>query len=249
MKRVVVISDLHSGNRVGLTPPNWQTTNLQAEMWECYSEWAEELSPADALVINGDAIDGKGQLQGGIDLITSDREIQCQMAKEAIDKIDARTKHVVFGTRYHTGKGENWEKVLAGMIGADSAGGRLFLEVNGLNFDFKHFIGGSSVPYGRFTAVAKDKLWNTLWAQKDMQPDADVIIRSHVHYHIHCGTPEWLAIITPPLQGLGSEYGERIPSGVADFGLIHFDIWSKEEWSWEAHTKRCATQKAVVLSL
>ena len=249
MKRIIVVSDLHAGSRVGLTPPDWQTNELQAEMWGTYCDWVDSISPADALIINGDAIEGKGVRDGGIDLITSDREEQCRMAKEAIEVIDAREIHVVFGTKYHTGKEENWEKVLAEMVGAASADGRLFLDVNGLNFDFKHFIGGSSIPHGRFSGIAKDKLWNTLWANVDMQPEADVVIRSHVHYHVYCGTPDWTAIITPPLQGLGSEFGKRIPSGVVDFGLIYFDVWNKEEWSWKALTRRCRTQKAKVLKI
>ncbi len=77
-KRLVIISDLHCGHRAGLTPPDWQSdfrknsktqrnkfAELQRELWQFYADTINDLRPVDVLVVNGDAIDGKGSLSGG----------------------------------------------------------------------------------------------------------------------------------------------------------------------------------------
>ena len=63
---------------------------------------------------------------------------------------------------------------------------------------------------------------------------ANVIIRSHVHYHEFSGNPTHIAMTTPALQGWGSKYGERQCSGIVDIGLVQFDI-SEGEYSWKCH--------------
>ena len=82
------------------------------------------------------------------------------------------------------------------------------------------------------------RLVNGLWAARGEYPLADVIIRSHVHYHNFCGGSDWLAMTTPALQGYGSKYGARRCTGLVDVGMVHFDIWSKERWEWKAEILR-----------
>ena len=65
-KRVIAISDLHCGHRVGLTPPDyadrsttkWNTA--QRALWGEYYRMVKEHGPADVLLVLGDVIDGRG---------------------------------------------------------------------------------------------------------------------------------------------------------------------------------------------
>lgn len=241
MKRVVAIGDLHAGHCLGLTPKAWQFhptyKDLQRKLWSFYADTLDALGPIDVLIVNGDAIDGKGDRSGGTEIIVPDLKDQVSMAVECIAR--AKAKHVVmtYGTPYHVagGDGTDYEAMIAEAVGA-KIGGHEWVDVNGVVFDVKHKIGGSSVPHGRHTAVARERVWNLFWSEHGESPKADILLRSHVHYHTYQGDPDWLGMTLPALQGPGSKYGVRQCSGIVHFGLVHFDIHHKGEMTWKAHT-------------
>jgi len=231
MKRVVVISDTHCGHRAGLTPPAWQYqpgsveekyAKFQHLMWTWYTETIEALKPIDLLVMNGDAVDGKGEKSGGTELITADRNSQTNMAIECINVAEAEKIIMVYGTGYHTGQDEDWEDVIAEKLGVEIHS-HPSVTVEGVAFDFKHKISSSVIPHGRHTGPARDKLWNVLWAHKKLRPDADVLVRSHVHYWTQSSDTFGTVITTPCLEGPGSKFGARACSGIIDIGLVSFD--------------------------
>lgn len=239
MKRVVAIGDLHCGHFVGLTPPIYQSRNpelraVQKRLWGFYVEAIKALQPIDVLIVNGDAIDGRGERSGGTELLTTDRKEQALMAVECIRQAKAKQIFMTFGTPYHTGASEDWESYIAERLGA-TIEGHLFLDVDGVTFSVKHKVGSSSVPYGRHTAASKENTWNALLAEEGSAPRADVFIRSHVHYFTHGGDARKLYLTLPALQGPGSKFGERQCSGLVDFGLVHFDI-EQGKYSWNWHT-------------
>lgn len=244
MKRLVAISDLHCGHVVGLTPPGWWLSSsrsktaraVQSEMWRFYSKTLASLQPVHGLLIPGDCIDGKGRRSGGTEQLTQDFEEQCAMAVAAIQEARAKRIVMVHGTPYHVGpEGEAYERVIAREVGA-TIGGHEWAECHGVVFDMKHKVGGSQVPHGRFTAIAKERLWNILWQERELAPRADIILRGHVHYCVHCGEPgSWLALTMPALQGPGSKFGVEQCSGTVHFGLLSFDIYPDGRYIWQAH--------------
>jgi len=261
-KRVVVIADLHCGHAVGLTPPAWwwrKDTESQAkvcakqkELWNFYAKTLDALKPIDILIANGDLIDGKGLRSGGREQNTANRLAQCEMACICLQYAKAKKYLIIYGTAYHTGHDEDWEAVAAEMLEADyvKVEGHAFPNINGVQFDIKHHIGGAGVPHGRYTALAREHLWNVVWQNRDeQQPKSGVLIRSHVHCHAYCGNASFLAMTTPALQGYGSIYGVRRCSGTVDIGLIHFDIEPNGDYTWRCHTSRLKQQTVKTLRL
>lgn len=262
-KRILAIGDMHCGHLVGLTPPQWQISDghhagkrhkfslIQTEIWNWFCRQVDALQPIDIVFINGDSLDGKGARSGGCEQITTDMLEQCAMAQVCIDRI--RAKHIVmtYGTTYHgtTESGELWEDVLATNVGADKIGTHEWISVNGVVFDLKHHIPVSQVPHTRATAVMRDRLWNALWAEHDEQPRADIILRSHAHYYIAVDSVDWLAMVLPPLQGMGSRYGSLRCSGHVDVGMVHFDVAKNGSRAWEKHIIKVRSQKAAALKL
>jgi hypothetical protein len=206
----------------------------------------DELRPVDILICNGDAIAGKRERT---ELITGDRNLQCEMAAEAIKAVAARAVVMSYGTGWHTGKQDDWEVTVSKLVQAREISSHGWLDVNGLIFDYKHKVGGSSIPHGRGTALAKEHLWSVLWAEHGEQPSANVIIRSHVHYFHYCGGKDWLAITTPALQGLGSKFGARVCSNTVDFGLVYFDVNEDGGYSWGWKTIVAETQTSRPIKL
>ena len=198
-KRILVISDFHSGHVLGLTHPGFdyesgrktETAHYQVRrtIWEWYKDKVKSLKP-DIVICNGDCIDGKGDKSGGTELLTLDRDEQCEMAIAALQVIPRRPKlFMSYGTGYHTGNNEDWEDIIAREMQAEKIGAEDTISVNGLHINYRHHIGRSGIPHGRHTAVAKEKLWNNIWSERGEYPKADVIIRSHVHYHNYAGGP------------------------------------------------------------
>lgn len=265
MKRVLIMSDLHCGHLVGLTPPAWQirtgsehnTTKrekfavVQSTTWDWYAAAIREAGPFDVVVVNGDAIDGKGERSGSSELITADRDEQCEIAVAAIKTaLSKRTKHVVmtYGTAYHTGVGEDFETRIAEKLDA-KIGSHEWIDVEGVVFDLKHHILSSSLPHGRFTAIARDALWANLWSERDMAPQSNVLVRSHVHYFATCydnTLKPAMRLTTPALQAAGTKYGGRRCSGTVDFGFLVFDC-NDSDYAWKPYLAQLETLKAEVM--
>lgn len=245
-KRVVFISDKHCGHRSGLTPPEWQWklksrdpikrkfAEVQIRMWEFYSTTLAALQPIDTLVVNGDSIDGKADRSGSTELITADREEQVRMAAECIREARAKNVYVIAGTPYHTGRDEDWEEVLAKYVGAKRFGLHEFFSAEGVTFDVRHKTSSSVIPHGRFTGPRRAALWNSLKAERGLQPKAQIIIRSHVHFYGFSGDANSLVMTTPALQAW-TKYGSTQCEGTTDIGLVSFDLHGKGAYSWNAH--------------
>ena len=247
MKRVVAIGDMHCGFNGGLTPPEWWYpmdtgthfdffAHQQRIMWNWYKDTLESLMPIDILLVNGDCIDGRGERSGGTELITTDRMVQCAMATRCILEAKGRKIVMTYGTPYHCGQLEDWETIIAKDVRAEKIGGHEWVtaEGEGVTFDLKHKIGTSNAPAGRMTASAQQSLWNDLWHLRKAQPMAQVVLRSHAHYFVHCGDYRKLSMVLPALCGFGSKFGVRECSGTVDMGLISFDC-EDGRFDWTQH--------------
>jgi hypothetical protein len=257
-KRVVVVADMHCGHRVGLTPPGSQMApqnaerrkwaNAQKKLWDFYAETIDSLRPIDVLLVNGDCIDGRGSRSGGMELAFPNQQEQCDIAAECINYAKAKTIVMSRGTDYHTGLIEEYEDDIARLVGAKKIGNHEWVNVNGLMFDLKHHVGTSQIPHGRHTAIARDRLWGLLWAERDQAPKGDIFLRSHVHFFSYCGAEDWLAMTTPALQGLGGRYGSKRLSGTVDFGLVSFDVDKNGGYTWQAHVTKSAQKSRAILA-
>lgn len=247
MKTVIVISDPHSGHKGGLTSDQWfrpvdtQAGQLQRELRRYYDGWVAEYYRPDVLLVLGDCIDGKGKASGGTELLTSDRDLQSGMAVELIEKWDADTIKMVYGTPYHAGKDEDWESVIAERLDAEIHG-QMFVTVEGVTFHIKHKVGGSTIPHGRHTATARDRLWLAIWEEEQGWPTANVVLRGHVHYHQYCGGPDWLGMTSPALCAAATKYGSRQCSGIVHFGIVVFKV-DGTSYDWHAHTVKIKTSR------
>ena len=242
-KRILVISDGHAGHRLGLTPPGFDSDGEPARkpihwkmrryIWDWFTKKVASLGKIDILLYNGDAVDGKGQKSGGTEQTHPDRVDQVEMAVATINHIGAGVTFMSYGTGYHTGTLEDWEDLVALQAkNVTKIGSEDNIEVNEVVINYRHHVGRSTIPHGRHTPVAKEKLWNDLWAQRGEYPSADILIRSHVHYYTFCGDAGWVAVTTPALQGYGSKHGARRMTGTVDAGMLVIDISKEGRYKW-----------------
>ena len=238
--KVLLCGDFHCGSDVGLTPPQWQENEHQQEMWSKFRRRINECGPFDFAVFNGDLIDGKQRREGGRGAVTVDRLEQIEMAKQVVDVVSFKNALLTRGTPYHVGVDEDFEDGLAKRLDLPIYG-HAFPRIEGVNFSIRHFIAGSIVPYGRFTAIARDKEWNRIWAiEKENQPISNILVRSHVHYYLDCGRQMskgndwWRGFVLPALQGTGTRYGETQCIGTIDYGFVWLELDNGKLVKWQA---------------
>jgi len=260
MQRILIEADYHSHHRAGLNAPDFwmpeRGTNgkwgrMQRELWNARCDILEKIGPVDCHAINGDVIDGRGEASGSTELLADPSWLnQIENAEQVARQVQFKGKPRIImsrGTSYHVGKLDDYEDMLADHLGA-TIKDHPFFTVDGVTFDMKHKIGSSSIPHGRGTPIARDRLWNVLWAEKGEQPKADVIIRSHVHYYSVVGGARWVAMTTPALQAAATKYGGRIMSGTVDWGVVVFDV-EDGEFSWKVYLVNLKSNKVKAVKL
>lgn len=258
MKKTIVLSDQHCGHRAGLTPPDYQWKGrwgeVQKELWDEHSELAVRIGPADVILLPGDLLDGKGEASGGTEIVRMSRTEQAEMAVKCVEPWMHEDTQVVaaYGTSYHSGRSEDFEKIAVERLGGQ-VHSEPFIDVGGVVFGMKHFIGRSSIPHGRGTALLKDILWNEMWAIRDGQPFADVIIRGHVHHFfettmIGAGGKLIQGIIAPALQAAQTKYGGRIMSSTVDWGVVEYNV-EGGEYQWRAHIKPLKANRSKLIKI
>jgi hypothetical protein len=235
MKSVVAIGDLHCGHLFGLTPPEWQVDGeigrVQADVWRFYLSALARRKPIHTLIVNGDAIDGKGDKSGGTELITTDRRMQCEIAAEAIRQAGAENIVIIYGTGYHTGNDEDWEAVLADMVDATLVGGHEMISVNETIFDCKHHLSSTRAPYHEFTAMAKEVIDAQRRNRAYGEPMPNVILRSHAHIYAELIKDD-VQVIRLPAWQWHTKFGGRVCGGIVSIGLCWFECEEGGQYKW-----------------
>lgn len=240
--KIAIVGDMHCGHIAGLTPPQWTHGAIDDEghplhklavisdkLWNWYAAAVAQVGAVDCVIGMGDAIDGKGEKSGGTEIIEPDRLRQADMAIECYRVWQTSHRVFVYGTGYHTGNSEDFEAKVADAFNA-KIGSHEWIEANGIVIDCKHHLGSSSVPHGRSTALARDALWNQIWAVEGLQPAADIYVRAHVHYHQVVSTFSQskgryrTAFTNLPLQYFSTKYGARRCSGLVHYGFTVLTI-------------------------
>lgn len=244
--RMVILSDMHCGHFFGLTPEQWHLRLLtgnkipviggnaddqeaiaefQRQSWNWFCDTLDSIKPVNILVVNGDAIDGRGEHSGQTELIASDRLTQCNMAQEVIRQVDAENIYMTYGTPYHTGNMEDFENVIANNCNAHCIRPHLRLKVRDTVFSIKHYAPHSNATYGFATPLLREAVDKMLDGIYDGE-QYDVIVRSHIHRGIYidsAGMPK--VIITPALQ-YGSKYGRKQFRTNLSYGFTVIDVFN-----------------------
>jgi hypothetical protein len=215
---------MHVGSAYGLLPEGFVGStgvelnlNLgQQYLWECWKHFIRDVPlKIDALVVNGDAIDGQNVKEKGRFLSETDPEFQARGAAILLQPLLQRVvpgedgrQHIYVsrGSRYHTGDGASDEEFFAAMVkslpGPDGRHTRPWthLVVDDVLFDVAHHqsvtIRYRSMPLEREIGFFLERCGR----MRQEVPERVVIVRSHTHgsyrNYTECGftavsTPSW----------------------------------------------------------
>jgi hypothetical protein len=171
----------------------------QKYLWECWLHLCNEVSKVkiDAVVHNGDMVDGKQEIQRGTELCIAINGDQAEAAEVAMRKLMKHagnpTLYCIQGTEYHDQKGGREAEAVAKGLGALPFNGLgtgkysrdcLDLEIDGVVLDFCHHIQGAGGLY-RGTPTDREGIFSALAGKDGKAPKADAVFRSHLHYFVH----------------------------------------------------------------
>lgn len=177
--KIVAIADLHVGGRVALADPEVSGRSdagypVRAALYERWQEAASgPWAKPDALIIDGDIVEGKNRRKGGAGCWTTEPLDQVNHAAKLIKMWDANRTYVLRGSDYHVdSEGLPIEEVLARKIGAEEypnqehideddrehSGWHWFLHFDGVTIHVSHHISVSKVFHYQSTPTARQML-------------------------------------------------------------------------------------------
>lgn len=203
VKRALLVGDLHVGSYYGLCSPTWvldggglYTANSgQKYLHSCWNHMIKEMPYCDVAVLNGDLIDGRGLFRG---TISSDRVTPnvLEQAREAVRVLTPLKKkvgkfYIISGTESHDQQGGEAANLIGELLGAEKyssgtyAVDSAFIRIGGFNIHAQHTMDTSVVPFYRANQMGRLMMLAALLGRKCDELDADLIVRSHVHYYLN----------------------------------------------------------------
>jgi hypothetical protein len=184
----------------------------QKYLWQCWEHMSANLTKIDALIINGDTIDGEQYKQRGSELslnrVEDQSEASVMSLNYLINKVHIPAVYMVSGTPYHDSTAGREAEIVAQRIGARQYPGlgpgrycrdMLDLNIDGVVLNIQHGVPGTGALY-RAVAIDREALWSAIAGKEGKSTKADCVIRSHVHFYVHIEHPTKHGIITPCWQ-------------------------------------------------
>jgi hypothetical protein len=211
-KKILIIGDMHVGSNVALMPEevstlkteqeNCQLINASPVQKKILKKWYEMIDTegkVDALVVNGDIVDGYNRKGNGIGCWTTDMDTQMKTARSLIKEIPYRRLYGTQGSLYHTNENISVDKLVVESLGGTFSHD-LALKSEGIRMHFSHKVGvsGSTWQY-RTTPIAKEMVMNEL-NQMDFEK-FKIIARNHAHYYCAVQFGQSLGLICPCWKG------------------------------------------------
>lgn len=247
--RILCVSDLHCGSIFGMLPDDFETSDGELirpnpgqqyllSCWRHMLSQAKEIGP-DAVVVNGDVIDGLQFAQKGTELKLPLLFDQKGAAIELLRPLSKLAPiYFVQGTEYHDSKaGAECEAVAEDLHAVRYPGlgtGKfsrevLDLDIDGVVLNFAH---GISVATGFYRATPLDRegIWSALAGKDGKMPKADCVIRAHAHNFVHVEHAS-KHIVQMPCWELQTRYMRKnsVYRMVPDIGFIWIEVTPEEK--------------------
>lgn len=233
---VAVVSDLHIGSTVALSPATYNLPDgqiLQAsksQLWinQCWNKFWSEFHKLQAktkiIVVNGEFCEGEHhanhQLSGQAEVMEA---MAVDLMLPHVNKVSKL--FVVRGSSAHSKSQGMADEMVARQLGAKTGSQvgwksdyRWIINVGGVIMDFAHHVTGSGVPWTAGNNVRRMVLETVLNCNENNRSAPDLIIRSHVHKPAMFQYGKTRGYITPSWK-LQDEYGFKIaPSSILPIG-------------------------------
>lgn len=246
--KVVVLSDIHSGDAFGLAnPANIPKSKTVGRryakiLFDWYTKKIGEIDKPDIVVCTGELTEGPGR-KDTTELWSTDMEEQAEASAELLAMWNADDYRLCYSSMYHRGSEQETDHEVVNYLKlhynkkADIKSHQR-LKVDGVRVDAFHKVGGSSTPQTWASQIAKSATQDIVRGfYREYQP-AELYLRGHTHIYGFAGNDRFLAINCPSLKWPFGSYGRNIDRPFYAMGLLEFDISDGEIVEWHPHILR-----------
>lgn len=236
-KKVLVLSDLHCGNILGLTPPSYynEFSGIQEIGWKFFVDGMKKLGKVDLCVVNGDAVDGPGK-KDSLCHITTNVATQRKMAIECLRQVKTDKFIFVRGTGFHVTTDHEIEDDIAYHFRAEIYDERK-IDVNGCVLHCRHTTGKGGTAYGSVTSLQRSAVVKLMDDVATCSTQADIYIRSHIHEAMSIERSVFTALSTPSFKFKGESFGRKC-TGFLDYGFVWIEIRGKKDFDIHFNTMK-----------
>lgn len=235
MKRVLVVSDMHCGGASGVLPRDYynadrdlhlQQSRVQEFLYDAWCQMIQMVGHVDAVICNGDIVDGLNRRSGGKDIAVTDMVVQCDIAKQLLSMIDTERYIFTQGSNYHVNDNPSADEMVCTMMRGEWYGYFGDVMFDNITMNIQHWKSYSKNNHGGF-----DSMMGDIDQMRLDGDESDIYIRSHIHSFKYSGGPNYMAVATPCWKGMDgfvSIKSQKRP----DNGYILFNI-EGSDYSWD----------------
>jgi len=263
-KSIVIFSDMHVGSKYAVcsehperdSDNDYQPSPNQVELLDGWYDCIDSITQkADALIINGEPIDGANRFSIGDSVWSVEINDQLKDARLLLNEIKYDKLFFIRGTGYHvTRDATNYEKTLAEMMKAKkykSVMGTLThadyehtFKAFGKHIQLTHHVGFAQWDMYRPTTIARELVKKHFTAKEDGF-HTDVIVRSHVHYYVEVRFPHTIGFTTPAWKQPDGFMYRRGEPQLPNVGCMEIIIESNGKITVEPHLVEIDWRKPV----
>lgn len=245
--RVVVLSDIHSGDTYGLADPanipkkRSVPHRLAKTLFDWYVGKIQEIGAVDLIISPGELIEGPGS-KDTMELWTTDLEEQADACVDLLTMWNCPSYKLCYASLYHSGKDANSEHmVMRGLVErgreADIKTTQR-LDIEGLKVSVLHKVGGSATAYGFASQLMKAGAHDAIRGLYRGYERADLYLRGHTHVYGFAGNDMLSVVNCPSLKWPMGRYGRGIDRPYYAMGIVELEINGPNDWDWKAHILR-----------
>jgi len=225
IKRAIgLVSDIHFGSYYSLCPDNFELKSgnilkindgqaMILDYWYRFIRICDELN-VDTFFFAGDMVHGQNRKESGINLITTDLNVQQKMAMTLIEPVlKGRKSYWCAGSGYHASTpGHDPDESLCEKLGnkpdihAEWLGNVALLRIGGKRISLVSHGGGGAFVY-RETSMGREIQWAKMAFANQKLPKIDLFIHGHWHWfsYLHeydahfVQLPCWIAYEPAPI--------------------------------------------------
>jgi hypothetical protein len=192
--RIGFVADVHAGSKYAVVPPRFLPASagpagkFTTYVWDIWTDFVKRCPPLDALVLNGDILDGENpNKRAASNAVDDSPHKQVDMALEALGPLRDKTHKVwlVRGTVYHDSKYHEPIEILGRELRCEEWDERRYSgyvlegEFCGVRLHATHAMSMGAIYGG--TLADRTTLFAAAAENQAKTNPADLIVRSHTH--------------------------------------------------------------------
>lgn len=227
---------MHCGGMSGVLPTNYYhadrdlhltQSRVQEFLFDAWSNMCQDVGKVDAVICNGDIVDGLNRKGRGKDIQIADMMVQCDIAKQLLSMIDCERFIFTQGSGYHVDDNPSADEMICRLMKGEWYEWFGDVMFDNITINIQHETSFSKDPSGQFNSQRKDA--NLLILQGD-EP-ADIYLRSHIHRFTYTGNSSSMTVTTPCWKGMDGFVSKKSQLR-PDNGYVLFNI-EGSNYSWD----------------